>query len=98
MSKKIIWSPLSEQDFSNILEYLKFNWGSLVVNKYINRIDNLLSQIKLNPKQYPLINKRKKIRRCVVTKHNSMYYRISKDSIDLLRIYSNYQNPQKIKL
>ena len=98
MLKEIIWSPLSEQDFSNILEYLKLNWGNPVVDKYINRIDTLLNQISLNPKQYPLINKRKKVRRCVVTKHNSLYYRINKDSIDLLRIYGNFQNPQNLKL
>lgn len=98
MIKKITWSPLSEKDFSNILEYLDLNWGSSVIEKYINRVDSLLNQIKLNPKQYPLINKRKKVRRCVITKHNSLYYRINKDSIDLIRIYSNFQNPQKLKL
>ena len=98
MIKKITWSPLSEKDFSNILEYLDLNWGSSVIEKYINRVDSLLNQIKLNPKQYPLINKRKKVRRCVITKHNSLYYRINKYSIDLLRIYSNFQNPQKLKL
>lgn len=60
MLKEIIWSPLSEKDFSNILDYRELNWSIAVVRKFIDRVANLLKQIQINPKQYPLINKRKK--------------------------------------
>ena len=72
MPKQIIWSPLSENDFSGILEYLQQNWDSKVVIKFIDIIDELINQISLNPKQFPVIQKKKKIRKCVITKHNSL--------------------------
>lgn len=96
MPKPINWSPLSENDFSTILEYLKENWGDKIVQGFIEITSSSLSQISTNPKQYPLINKNKKIRKCVLTKHNTLYYRDSKESIDILRIYDNRQDPQKL--
>ena len=60
MPKQIRWSLLSELDFSNILEYLEIEWGKAVVNKYIDRMEDSLNQIRNNPRQYPLINKKRK--------------------------------------
>ena len=96
MPKPIIWSPLSENDFSTILEYLKENWDDTIVQGLIEITSSSLSQISINPKQFPLINKNKKIRKCVLTKHNTLYYRDTKDSVDILRIYDNRQDPQKL--
>jgi plasmid stabilization system protein ParE len=97
MARKIIWSPLAESDLGNILEYLSENWDDKVLNNFINIVDNLISQIVLNPKQYPLIHKKKKVRKCVLTKHNSLFYKIGVESIDILRIFDTRQDPKRIK-
>jgi plasmid stabilization system protein ParE len=65
MPKQVIWSPQSEDDFSNILEYLKEHWDKKVVLKFIDIVDEIINHISINPKQYPIIQKRKKIRKCV---------------------------------
>lgn len=96
MPKQIIWSPLSEKDFENILDYLKSNWDKKVVEKFIEITDLLIYQISINPKQYPIINKRKRIRKCVITKHNTLFYRDRKDFIDILRIFDTRQDPKKL--
>jgi plasmid stabilization system protein ParE len=94
--KNLIWSPLSEKDFDQILEYLSINWDIKVVIRFIDITEHLINQISENPKQYPLINKKKRIRRVVLTKHNSLFYRESKNQIDILRIYDTRQDPHKI--
>ena len=96
MHKNLIWSPLSEKDFDQILEYLSINWDIKVVIRFIDITEHLINQISENPKQYPLINKKKRIRRVVLTKHNSLFYRESKNQIDILRIYDTRQDPHKI--
>ena len=96
MPKKIIWSPLSENDFMTILDYLKENWDDKVVQGFIEITDSSLSQISINPKQFPVIYKNKKIRKCVLTMHNTLYYRDRKDCVDILRIYDNRQDPKKL--
>ena len=97
MHKKLIWSPLAEKDFSIILEYLQENWGEVVIDYFIEITDKLISQIIQNPSQYPIIHKKKKIRKCVITKHNTLFYRVGKESIDILRIYDTRQDPEKLK-
>jgi plasmid stabilization system protein ParE len=97
MHKEIIWSPLSENDFSNILEYLNKEWNSDVVNQFISLIDQTINQISINPRQFPLIHKKKKIRKCVLTKQNTLFYRVDKNHIDILRLYDTRQNPKKLK-
>ncbi len=97
MPRQVIWSPHSENDFSGILEYLQKNWDNMVLINFIDIVDELINQISLNPKQFPIIQKQKKIRKCVITKHNSMYYRENKGSVDILRIFDNRQDPGKLK-
>ena len=97
MPKQIVWSPLSEKDFDNILEYLHKEWDVAVVNKFIDLTDDYLKQIAINPKQFPHIHKKMNIRKCVLTKHNTLFYRESKGQIDILRIYDTRQNPDKLK-
>ena len=97
MPRQIIWSSLSEQDFSAILVYLSENWDNKVVLKFIDIIDELIRQISINPKQFPIIQKKNKIRKCVITKHNTLYYRERKGYVDILRVYDNRQDPRKLK-
>ena len=95
MPKQVIWSPLSEKDFEKIIDYLKRDWDN-VVEKFIDITDQLIYQISINPKQYPIINKSKRIRKCVITKHNTLFYRDRKDFIDILRIFDSRQDPKKL--
>ena len=93
MHKPIVWSPLSENDFANILDYLDKNWDSTVALNFIELTEQLLNQIALNPRQFPIQYKRKKIRKCVLTRHNSLFYREGKNNIEILRIYDTRQDP-----
>jgi len=96
MSKRVTWSPLAEKDFETILEYLDENWGEKVIHHFISSTDDLISQISTSPKLFPLINKKLKIRKCVITKHNTLYYRERRQSIDILRIFDTRQDPEKL--
>jgi plasmid stabilization system protein ParE len=97
MPKPIIWSPLSEKDFESILEYLHTNWDDKVVNQFIEITDKLINQISLNPRQFPVIHRKKRVRKCIITKHNTLFYRDQKKCVDILRIYDTRQDPEKKK-
>lgn len=87
MHNQIIWSLLSEDDFAGILEYLENEWGDKVALQFIEILDQVLYQICISPKQFPVIFKKEKIRKSVLTKHNTLFYRFSRSQIDVLRIY-----------
>jgi plasmid stabilization system protein ParE len=96
MAKPIIWSPLSENDFANILDYLDKNWEHKVASNFIELTENIINQISINPRQFPICYKKKKIRKCVLTKHNSLFYRDGKTHIEILRIYDSRQDPNTL--
>lgn len=93
----IIWSPLAENDLDNILGYLNKNWSNKIALRFINIIDEVLRQIAINPKQFPIINKNLKVRKCVVTKHNSLFYLQNNNRIEILRLFDNRQDPDKLR-
>jgi plasmid stabilization system protein ParE len=49
------------------------------------------------PEIYPVSNKRKKIRKAVVDKNNTIYYRVVSDKIQILSIFGTKQDPAKNK-
>jgi plasmid stabilization system protein ParE len=97
MPKHVIWSPLSENDFKQILEYLNENWDYKVAVRFIDVTEQAINQISVNPKQYPLIYRKKRIRRCVLSRQNSLFYRERNDFIDILRIYDTRQDPKSLR-
>ena len=96
MHKPVIWSPLSENDFANILDYLNKNWGNKISNNFIDLTENIVNQISINPRQFPICHKRKRVRKCVLTKHNTLFYRDGKTNIEILRIYDTRQDPDTL--
>jgi plasmid stabilization system protein ParE len=96
MPKQIIWSVLAENDFSNILDYLHMNWDKKVAANFIDLTENIINQISLNPRQFPIIYSRKKIRKCVLTKHNTLFYRDLRSQVEILRIYDTRQDPDSL--
>lgn len=96
MPKQVNWSPLAEGDLTNILDYLHKNWERKVASYFIDLTNNFINQISINPKQFPLINKRKGIRKCVITKHNTLFYRDKSSVVEILRIYDTRQDPNTL--
>lgn len=97
MPKQIIWSPLSVSDVEKVVDYLQQNWNEQVVFNFLDEIDLLLHHIAAHPKQFPVVNNKLKIRKCVISKHNSLFYREKKNQIELLRIFDTRQHPAKLK-
>jgi plasmid stabilization system protein ParE len=96
MHKEIVWSPKAEIDFANILDYLNENWHEKVANQFIDLTEEFIDQISINPRQFPIIFNKEKIRKCVLTKHNTLFYRDSKSKIEILRIYDTRQDPDNL--
>lgn len=97
MAKKIIWSPTAETDLKSVLNYLNKKWSVLVTNQFINKVDSFINLIATEPKLFPIINKKLNIRKCVLNKQNTLYYRENKDSIDIIRLFDSRQDPVKLK-
>lgn len=96
--KRIIWSPSAQSDLENIIDYLMYSWGKKVTSKFLNRMTNLTRQIAINPEQYPVIHQKLNIRKCVLTKQNTHFYRMKNNQVEIIRIYDTRQNPKNLKI
>lgn len=97
MSKNVVWSPAAEKDFGEILDYLNLKWNQNVINKFINTIDDNIGLIIEDPKIFPVINDNLQIRKSVITKHNTLYYRVTSSEIHIVRLFDSRQDPKKLK-
>ena len=97
-NKNVLWSPSAKKDIENITDYLIKEWGTRIVSNFLSKLNWIISQIVINPKQYPKINSKLKIRKCVITKQNTLFYRIKGTKVEIIRIYDTRQNPKKLRI
>jgi plasmid stabilization system protein ParE len=93
----LFWSKLATDDLESVFQYLLSEWNARVAENFLNLVDEVVVHISLRPQMYPLINKSLGVRKCVVTKHNSLYYRVLESYIEIARLFDNRQDPQRLK-
>ena len=96
MIKQIIWSPAAEKDAEQILDFINTKWSKRVAAKFLNKLDDNIRLISEDPKLFPIIEDNLGVRKCVVTKQNSLFYRISDESIEIIRLFDTRQNPKSL--
>jgi len=96
---KIIWTPEAKETFNSNIEFLLTEWGDRVTTDFLDRVDEVNSRIKSNPRLCPLVKKENQIHRCVVVKQISLYYRVVSDQqIDLISFWNNFKNPEHLNI
>ena len=97
MPKEIIWSRIAEDDLINVTNFLLAKWSKKIADDFIDLLEEFTDQVSNNPECYPMINKKKRIHKCVVTKHNSLYYHEVDNKVEIIRLFDNRQNPKKLR-
>jgi plasmid stabilization system protein ParE len=94
--KKIIWSADAVSDYEQNIEYLLEKWSIKETQQFIDEVAEILDTISKMPELFPLSDYRN-IRKCVVRKQISILYTVNDDTIELVRVWNNKQNPKKLK-
>jgi len=97
MSRTVIISKLAERKLDKLFEYLIMNWSIKVKNEFVKKLDKSISVIKKQPESFPSSENEKGLRKCVVTKQTTLYYRFDKYKIKVVTIFDTRQNPKKLK-
>ncbi len=58
MSYRLNWTSESEKTFNQNLEYLSKEWNVVVLNQFLDRVEEVLEKVKSNPKLYPSIDRK----------------------------------------
>jgi plasmid stabilization system protein ParE len=94
---RLYWSKEAQNNLNSIISYLQSNWSEKEIRKFTGRLEKILELISENPKLFPPSILHPTIHRAIITKHNSLYYRMSKDDIEIITIFDNRQDPDKLR-
>ena len=97
MALKIHWTKKAEKTFDKVVVYLLKDWSEKEVQNFVRKTNNVIGHIAAKPRLFPT-SKKINIHTALITKHNSLLYKIKEDNqIDLLYFWDNRQNPKKQK-
>ncbi|HEY9220266.1 MAG TPA: type II toxin-antitoxin system RelE/ParE family toxin [Lutibacter sp.] len=97
MRRKIIISKTGEKKLALLFDYLLKNWSVNVKKEFIEKLDSSISIIQNQPEIFPESKKVKGLRKCVITKQTTLYYRFNSERINVVTIFDTRQNPKKLK-
>jgi plasmid stabilization system protein ParE len=96
--RKVTISERAERNLDGIVLYLETEWSVRVRDTYLELLGKKMGMIARLPYMYEASPKRKTIRRCVINKTTTLYYRVKKEEIEIITIQNTWQNPKKSKL
>jgi len=95
---EIIWSAKAKITFFSVINYLNENWTKKEIIQFNQRTQITINAILKNPHLFPSSAKNKDIRKAIVDKNNSFYYKIDSyhQKIHLLTFFDCRQDPKKL--
>jgi plasmid stabilization system protein ParE len=89
---KICWTPEARISYYNILDHLHKNWGKKEIQRFVDQTDSILRLIQKNPAMFKRSQK-KNIHIGLISKHTSLFYRVTPKEIHLLTFWDNRRDP-----
>lgn len=96
MPRSVILSKTAKDSVDSLLVYLENTWFEDIKLKFISKLEQRLSQIRIHPSVFPLSKLKPGLHKCVVTRQTSMYYTFDHEKIYVLAIFDNRQGPKKL--
>ena len=97
MNRKIRLSTRALRKLDNLLVYLEKEWTLKVKHSFIVKLDKSFQQIQKHPDSFPESDKVKGLRKCVITRQTTVFYKYTDTHIDIVTIFDTRQNPKRLK-
>jgi plasmid stabilization system protein ParE len=94
---KLFWSDEAINNLESILDYLHSRWTQREIDKFKKQLSKQLDLITNNPKLFPKSDYNPRLRKAVLSKQTTIFYEISGTTINLVYLFNNRQDIQKIQ-
>ena len=95
---KILWTNHALKELEDTISYLEEKWTDKELQNLAIKMEETLLLISHNPNLFQVSEVKKDIHRVVILTHNTLYYRVNNNQIEIISFFSNRQNPKKRKL
>ena len=92
----VFWSSEALKNMESIFLYLEENWTQRELRKFAKLLDKQIKLIQSNPFLFEKSDKSIDVRRSVLNKLITIYYRVRFSEIQILTLFDNRQNPEKL--
>ena len=96
MNREIRLSMRAMKKLDNLLLFLENEWSTKVRNNFIIKLNKSLKQIQKLPDSFPESEKIRGLKKCVVTKQTTVFYKYSETTIYIVTIFDNRQDPNSL--
>jgi len=93
---KLIWSDEALNNLKGIIDYLENRWTKREIVKFAQLLDKQLRLIEYNPYLFAESDKSNGLRKSVLSRQTTIYYRIINFEIQIVTLFDNRQNPNKL--
>ena len=94
---KLIWSGEALNNLKGIIDYLENRWTKKEIEKFAQLLDKQLKLLEENPFLFAESNKSNGLRKSVLSRQTTIYYRIINYEIRIITLFDNRQDPNKLK-
>lgn len=94
---EIIWTRLANITFKEVFENLDARWTKKEMRNFRDLTDELLEKVKNDQITHPLVNETLEIRKAIVHKNVSLFYKVETNKIYLITFFNNQMNPKTLK-
>jgi addiction module RelE/StbE family toxin len=86
MEKEIIWTPIAEKDFWEIVKYLKESWPEKVLSRFYTTLLLKTKLLKTHPHLGFKSTKHSRFRRTLITRNYMLIYSVTAEHIVIHRL------------
>ena len=97
---EIKWTSEAERNLHAIFDYLENTWSEREIANFAEKLESDLQLISNKPSVFPYYDKKKNIRRCVLSPQTTIYYRELpfENVIVIITLFDNRQNHGNLKI
>lgn len=92
---KILWTDHALDELQKTIDFLEENWTEKELRNLAIKSEETITLISHSPDLFQVSESKKELRRAVVLKHNTLYYRIKLQHIEIVSFLSNRQSPKR---
>lgn len=84
------------ESLTETTNFIEEQWNEQVVDLFIERLENRIEQLKINPRIGPVYHQTR-YRQLLIHPLVTLYYQLENDTITLVLIWANKQSPEELK-
>jgi plasmid stabilization system protein ParE len=94
----VLWTDHALSELKNTIEFLENKWTEKELKNFFQELEHTIEIISKNPDLFQVSEKKKNIRRAIIAQYNTLYYQTKNDTVHILSLFSNRQDPNNLKI